>query len=354
MIRLLIVDDSAFARYSITRLVNADPEIEVVASARDGVEALEKVSQLHPDVITLDVEMPRMNGLETLQKIMAENPTPVLMVSSLTSEGSDTTLKALELGAVDFFLKSNPSCPTGYYGAEGRLLDKIHMASRIDKNRLNPGSINRPVRTLARTVRPISANAPRNIIAIASSTGGPGALYTVIPQLPHDIPAAVLIVQHMPPAFTKSLSDRLNDLSPLSVKEAQEGDRITEGRVLVAPGGFHMEVERGYKVSLNKEPPILGLRPAADVMLSSVAQLYGRNTICVVLTGMGSDGTKGAALIKSAGGRVIAQNEASCVVYGMPRSVVEAGAADEVLPLNDIAGQVSKLCQSKETAGALL
>jgi two-component system chemotaxis response regulator CheB len=331
MIRLLIVDDSAFARYSITRLVGADSEIEIVDSARDGVEALEKVSQLHPDVITLDVEMPRMNGLETLQKIMADNPTPVLMVSSLTSEGSDTTLRALELGAVDFFLKSSPSCPTGYYGAENRLLDKIHLASRLDKGKLNRYN-GRPAHKVE--VKPAErkpGGTPRNIIAIASSTGGPGALYTVIPQLPQDLPAAVLVVQHMPPAFTKSLSDRLNELSPLSVKEAQEGDQITEGRVLVAPGGFHMEVEHG-------------LRPAADIMLASVARLYGKNTICVVLTGMGSDGTKGATLIKSAGGRVIAQNEATCVVYGMPRSVVEAGAADQVLPLNDIAGQVSRLC----------
>jgi two-component system chemotaxis response regulator CheB len=324
--------------------VNADSEIEIVDLARDGVEALEKVSQLHPDVITLDVEMPRMNGLETLQKIMADNPTPVLMVSSLTSEGSDTTLRALELGAVDFFLKSSPSCPTGYHGAENRLLDKIHLAARLDKDKLGRCNVRLPLVAKPKAPERKPGGTPRNIIAIASSTGGPGALYTVIPQLPQDLPAAVLVVQHMPPAFTKSLSDRLNELSPLSVKEAQEGDQIMEGRVLVAPGGFHMSVEHGYKGSLNREPPILGLRPAADIMLASVARLYGKNTICVVLTGMGSDGTKGATLIKSAGGRVIAQNEATCVVYGMPRSVVEAGAADHVLPLNDIAGQVSKLC----------
>ena len=354
MIRLLIVDDSAFARYSINHLVSSDPEIEVVGSAKDGIEGLEKAKALHPDVITLDVEMPRMNGLEALQKIMEEAPAPVLMVSSLTSEGSDTTIKALERGAVDFFLKSNPSCPTGYYGAENRLLEKIHMAARLDKSKLGPRAIRLPVRKPVKIARNPSGNSPRQILAIASSTGGPGALYEVVPHLPQDLPAAVLIVQHMPPAFTKSLADRLNDLSPLVVKEAEDGDQIKEGQVLLAPGGFHMTVERGYKVGLNKEPPIVGLRPAADIMLSSLARLYGKDTLLVVLTGMGSDGTKGAVLIKAAGGRVIAQDEASCVVYGMPRSVVEAGAADEVLPLTSIAGQVSRLCQSKETAGALL
>jgi two-component system chemotaxis response regulator CheB len=344
MIRLLIVDDSAFARYSINRLVSVDPEIEVVGAAKDGAEALEKTGQLHPDVITLDIEMPRMNGLEALQKIMAEQPTPVLVVSSLTGEGSDTTIKALELGAVDFFLKSSPSCPTGYYGAESRLLDKIRLAARLDKNKLGSHGGKVPVKKALTTNRQASRDSPRNIVAIASSTGGPGALYELIPHLSQGIPAALLVVQHMPPAFTRSLADRLNDLSQLSVKEAQGGDYIREGQVLVAPGGFHMAVESGYKVSLNKDPPILGLRPAADVMLSSVARLYGRDTICVVLTGMGSDGTRGATLIKAAGGRVIAQDEASCVVYGMPRSVVEAGAADEILPLASIAAEVGRLC----------
>lgn len=344
MIRLLIVDDSAFARYSISRLVSGDPGIEVVGSAKDGVEALEKTVQLRPDVITLDIEMPRMNGLDALQKIMSEQPTPVLVVSSLTSEGSDTTIKALELGAVDFFLKSSSSCPTGYYGAESRLMDKIRLAARLDKSKLRSHNGGIPVKKAARITRQTSPGSPRKIVAIASSTGGPGALYHLIPHLPQDIPAALLVVQHMPPAFTKSLADRLNDLSALSVREAQDGDQVREGQVLVAPGGFHMAIENEYRISLSKDPPILGLRPAADVMLSSVARLYGKDTICVVLTGMGSDGTKGATLVKAAGGHVIAQDEASCVVYGMPRSVAEAGAADEVLPLTSIAGHIAKLC----------
>jgi len=344
VIRLLIVDDSAFARFSISRLVASDPEIEIVGLAKDGIQALEMVRDLHPDVITLDIEMPRMNGLDALAKITAENPTPVIVVSSLASEGSETTIKALELGAVDFFLKTNPSCPTGYHGAENRLLDKIRMAAGIEKGKIRPLPRNLVVKSPGKIVKGPQDASPRKIVAIASSTGGPGALYELIPHLPQDLQAAVLIVQHMPPAFTRSLAERLNDLSAVSVKEAQDGDQIVEGRVLVAPGGFHMTAEKEFRVKLNKDPPILGLRPAADIMFSSVARFYGKNTICVVLTGMGSDGTIGAGKLKEGGAYVVAQDEASCVVYGMPRSVVDAGLANEVLPLTDIAGQLGKLC----------
>ncbi len=346
MIRLLIVDDSAFARYSISRLVASDPEIEIVGLAKDGIQALEMVRELHPDVITLDIEMPRMNGLEALGKITVENPTPVIVVSSLASEGSETTIKALELGAVDFFLKTNPSCPTGYHGAESRLLDKIHMAAGLEKSKIRQFTgvsvtklpLNRPMMH--------HGSSPRRIVALASSTGGPGALYELIPHLPQDLQAAVLIVQHMPPAFTRSLAERLNDLSAVSVKEAQDGDQIVEGRVLVAPGGFHMTAEKEFRVRLNKDPPILGLRPAADILFASVARFYAKNTVCVVLTGMGSDGTVGAGRLKEGGAYVIAQDEASCVVYGMPRSVVDAGLANEILPLTHIASQLGKICSN--------
>ena len=348
MIRLLITDDSAFCRYSITRLVNTDSEIEIVGYAKDGVEALEKIKELNPDVMTLDVEMPRLNGLQTLEKVMLDNPLPVIMVSSLTDENSDTTVQALELGAVDYFLKANPSCPVSCYGVENVLLDKIKAAAKISKNKLGPAID--PLKRFNKTaVSKSNGNGngngnPRKIIAVASSTGGPGSLYKFIPFLPADIPAAIFIVQHMPAGFTKTLADRLNELSQLSVKEAEDGDKLQEGQVVLAKGGYHMLIGREYRVKLTKDPPVFGLRPAADITMSSVVPLYGKDIIFVVLTGMGSDGTKGAVLLKNNGGHVIAQDEQSCIVYGMPRSVVEAGAADKVLPLSAMAEEVTRLC----------
>jgi two-component system chemotaxis response regulator CheB len=346
MIRLLITDDSAFCRYSITRLVNTDRDIEIVGYAKDGVEALEKVKELHPDVMTLDVEMPHLDGLHTLEKVMVENPLPVIMVSSLTDEHSDTTIRALELGAVDYFLKANPSCPVSCFGVENVLLDKIKAAAKINRSKLAAA-----VTPSGRNIRPVSKRptaggngVPRKIVAVASSTGGPGALYKFIPFIPADIPAALFIVQHMPAGFTRSLADRLNELSQVSVKEAEDGDKLSEGQAILAKGGYHMLIDRGYRVRLTKDPPVFGLRPAADITMSSVAPLYGKDIIFVVLTGMGSDGTKGAVLVKNAGGHIIAQDEESCIVYGMPRSVVEAGVADKVLPLTSIAEEVARLC----------
>jgi two-component system chemotaxis response regulator CheB len=348
MIRLLITDDSAFCRYSITRLVGTDKDIEIVGYARDGVEALEKIRELEPDVMTLDVEMPRLDGLQTLEKVMTDCPLPVIMVSSLTDGHSDTTVRALELGAIDYFLKASSSCPVSCYGVENTLLDKIKAAAKVSKSKLLAA-----VGSSARSGRPAlkkhvigNNGTPRKIIAVASSTGGPGALYKFIPFIPADIPAALFVVQHMPVGFTKSLADRLNELSQVSVKEAEDGDRLHEGHVILAKGGYHMLVGREYRIKLTKDPPVLGLRPAADITMSSAAPLYGKDIIFVVLTGMGSDGTRGAVLVKNAGGHVIAQDEQSCIVYGMPRSVVEAGVADKVLPLTSIAEEVSRLCSN--------
>ncbi len=353
MVKVLIVDDSSFARLSITRQLNADPEIDVVGVARNGIEALEKMKTLEPNVVTLDVEMPRMDGLQTLSHIMAEQPTPVVMLSSLTGEGTTTTIRALELGAIDYYLKSSPASPVASFGLGDSLVAKVKMAAKVGGSKL---------RTLVRTVqtRRVDKTAtagsrgpgrspapPKKTIIIGSSTGGPNALYQVLPNLPADIPASMLIVQHMPPAFTKSLADRLDQLSEVEVREASVGDALVAGRVLVAPGDYHMTVSPDGRIRLNQEAPVLGLRPAVDITMKSAASVYGAATIGVILTGMGSDGTTGAAAIRSAGGRVTTQDEASCIVYGMPRSVVESGNSDTVVALPRMAREILRMCESR-------
>ncbi|MFB3820291.1 MAG: chemotaxis response regulator protein-glutamate methylesterase [Candidatus Methylomirabilales bacterium] len=348
MIRLLVVDDSAFVRYAIARMVATDPEIEVAGVARSGVEAIAKTKELHPDVLTLDVEMPEMDGLTALRHIMAEAPTPVVMVSSLTSEGAQATIRALELGAVDFFLKSTSSNPLGSGNSPGELISKIRIAAALGKTGL--GRLQLPYRASARHkgAKPASGGSPRRLVVIASSTGGPRTLHQVVPALPAGLPAAVLIVQHMPAGFTKTLAERLDELSEINVREAAPGVPLAEGTAFLAPGGYHMVVDAHGVVDLNRDPAVLGLRPAADVTMLSVAPFFGRMTVAAVLTGMGSDGTKGCAAIKAAGGRVLAQDEATSVVYGMPRSVVEAGLADKVVPLPDVAGEIAALCALEE------
>ena len=346
MIRLLVVDDSAFARCAILRLVSACPEIEIVGFSHDGIEALEQVKKLKPDVITLDVEMPRMSGLEALETIMAEVPTPVVMASSMTGRGTKTTIRALEIGAVDFFLKASIANPVGSCGCQNELITKIKLAAKVDKASLKRGPARQESPLRARRLIPRHTSSPRKVVVIASSTGGPGALYQIIPRLPEDLPAALIVIQHMPAGFTRSLAERLNELSLVSVREAEPDVLLKEGQVLMAPGSYHMMVEAGDKISINQNLPVLGLRPAADVTMPSVARWYEGSSIGVVLTGMGSDGTNGAASIKASGGKVVAQDEATCVVYGMPRSVVESGLADKIVPLSQIAEEIVALCQS--------
>ncbi len=348
VVRVLIVDDSVFARFSISRQLSADPEIEVVGVAHDGTEVLEKIRELKPSVVTLDVEMPRIDGLETLEHIMSEEPVPVVMLSSLTGNGTDTTIRALELGAIDFFLKPSPATPAGLCGFTNDLNTKIKLAARVERTRLKVATKRREIPS--RPKRPLMKrySSPSKVIVIGSSTGGPGALYELIPNLPSDMSASILVVQHMPPGFTKSLADRLNQLSQIEVKEAESGDLLRRGQALVAPGNYHMTVKAGNKIRLNQEPAVLGLRPAADVTMQSTAQVYGASSIGVILTGMGSDGTKGAALIKAAGGKIAAQDEATCVVYGMPRSVVESGNVDKIVPLPQMAQEIVLMCQEQQ------
>ncbi len=336
-LRVMVVDDSAFIRFSIIQQLNEDPEILVVGSASNGREALRLIPELQPDVITLDVEMPHLDGLSTLREIMRDFPRPVIMVSSLTREGASETIQALMLGAVDFFPK--PNNRLDIRAAMGEIIAKIKLASRAKVKSANS--------ILLKTAASRSPNLPEKkvhsyskmtpVVLIGSSTGGPGALSEIIPALPGNLASPVIIVQHMPVGFTKSLSDRLNSLSSLKVKEAEPGDRLLVGQALVAPGGFHMILDENEQVVLNQKPAVHGVRPAVDVTLNSVNRHFGGNMIGVILTGMGSDGAIGMSILHNAGGYVIAEDESTCVVWGMPRSVVEAGAASAILPRPKIA-----------------
>ena len=347
-VRVLVVDDSAFARLTISKYLAGDPAIEVIGVARDGLDALEKVKLLDPDVVTMDVEMPKLDGIGTLERIMQDYPRPVIMLSSITAEGAEVTIRALELGAIDFFLKPSLINPSGRDEVNNELIDKIKNAAEVDVSKL----VWRVKKLLAGTARPVAARLrkeraaekARMVVIIGTSTGGPRALYEVVPGIPADIPATVVIVQHMPPKFTKSLADRLNEISPMPVKEAEAGDRLITGHALVAPGGFHMVMAPGGRIGLTLDKPVCGLRPAIDVTMESLVRHYGASCLGVVLTGMGNDGTKGCAMIKAAGGNVISEDQSTCVIYGMPRSVAEAGFADHVLPLGRIANGIINYC----------
>jgi two-component system, chemotaxis family, protein-glutamate methylesterase/glutaminase len=347
-IRVLVVDDSAFMRFTITKHLNETPGITVVGAARDGREALDLIPQLNPDVITLDVEMPRLDGISTLREIMAQFPRPVVMLSSLTSEGTVETVQALTLGAVDFVAK--PAFKANINSVLEEVVEKVFKASKA-----RVWSSNRQLAKTAPIIKlPTSENKakPRplsrqeKIVVIGSSTGGPRALNTVIPYLPEKLPAAVVVIQHMPAGFTRSLAERLDSASRLKVKEAEPGDTLEVGRVLMAPGGFHTVFDNQGIVTLNQNPPVHGVRPAIDVTLVSIAQLFGSRVVGVILTGMGNDGTNGAGLVHGVGGWVIAEAEETCVVWGMPRSVTEAGFVNQVVPLQDVAQAIVKAVES--------
>lgn len=362
MIRILVIDDSAFMRKVLTDLFKRQSDFEVVDVGRNGVEAIEKVKQYSPDVVTLDVEMPVMDGLTALEQIMTVKPTPVVMVSSLTKAGADATIKALALGAVDFVAKSAGAI-SRIDDIEKDLLQKCREAASVSGSRLKSASVVATAKKekvtevfiqplvekkdkpeiSEKTISAIKSSSvistPDWIVAIGTSTGGPRALQEVLTRLPK-LPCPALIVQHMPPGFTRSLAERLNSLSEHTVKEATDNDRLLAGTIYIAPGDFHMTVSKdsgGVFVKLNKDPAIGGLRPAVDPMMVSVSEAYGAKTVGVILTGMGQDGAKGMAAIKKAKGLTIAEDQSTAVVYGMPKAAVEAGAVDTILPLNQVA-----------------
>lgn len=351
-IRVLVVDDSAFMRKFISDLINSQPDMEVVATARDGLDGLEKTALFDPDVITLDIEMPRLDGLGMLEELARRDPRPVVVLSSLTRNGVEITIRALDLGAVDFIAKPSGPISLDLDKVREELWQKIRTASRVSRWRLLRGAARRRLRepaaasvaagTYSAGLLIGGAGASKgdgsdNLVVIGSSTGGPNALAGVIPSLPAEFPACAIVVQHMPPGFTRSMADHLNRLSAIEVKEAADGDGLVPGRCLVAPGGYHLVLDHAGVVALDSSAPRHGVRPSVDVTLESVARNWQGRLAVVIMTGMGHDGAEGARLVRERGGTVMAQDEASCVVYGMPRAVVERGLADQVLPLQEIA-----------------
>jgi two-component system chemotaxis response regulator CheB len=350
-IRCLIVDDSAVIRSILQRMLNSDPEIEVVASASDPYVAREKLVELKPDVMTLDIEMPRMDGLTFLEKVMVAMPTRTLIISSLAKQQSEMALRALEAGAIDVLAKPALDVKESLQGMRDELVSRVKAVARAQ--------LQKPIQlTQARSKAPLNTRAPgqttHQILAIAASTGGTEALKVLLSGLPPDIPGT-LIVQHMPPVFTRTFAANLNRICSFEVKEAEEGDRVKPGLVLIAPGNFHMELTRSgayYYVKLNQDAPQHGVRPAADVLMRSAARYAGKNAIGVVLTGMGRDGALGLLEMRRAGAYNIAQDEATSVVYGMPKMALESGGVDKVLPLIDIAPHLIREFQKRDVAAS--
>ncbi|QOX79910.1 chemotaxis response regulator protein-glutamate methylesterase [Trichlorobacter lovleyi] len=341
-IKVLIIDDSAVIRTVLTEILNGAGDIEVIGTAPDPLFAKNKLTSLQPDVITLDVEMPRMDGLTFLEELMHTNPVPVLMVSSLTQRACDTTLRALELGAIDYVTKPSIEITQGVEALAHEIIAKVRIAAKAR------------VRFAARGSLPATAAAPATpkasaldtsrmattdkLIAIGASTGGTQAITEVITQLPASIPG-IVVVQHMPPVFTKSYAERLNTMSRVNVKEAEHGDRILRGTAFIAPGGRHMSIRRDgamYYLELSDGPPVNYVKPAVDVLFRSVARFAGRNAVGVILTGMGEDGARGLKEMREHGALTLAQDEASCIVFGMPKRAIEMDAVDRVLPLSQI------------------
>jgi two-component system, chemotaxis family, protein-glutamate methylesterase/glutaminase len=341
-IKVLIIDDSAVIRQTLTQLLNQDQSIKVIATAADPFIAAAKMRDEVPDVITLDVEMPRMDGLTFLRKLMSQHPIPVVIISSLTARGTESAILAMEYGAVAVYKK-----PSSYSLSATDVQLIIDGVKSAAKSRLRRRSQNAIERTplVNKPVNQSMAQTTDKVIALGASTGGTEAILEFLQSMPIDS-YGIVIVQHMPEMFTRSFAERLNRICDLTVKEAAHGDSIIKGRVLIAPGNKHMEIKRSgarYFVELSDHDPVNRHRPSVDVLFKSVARYAGRNAIGVILTGMGADGAAGLLEMKNAGAETIAQNEESCVVFGMPREAIKLDAASKVLPLNLIASYVSKL-----------
>ena len=369
--KVLIVDDSPFMRKALERMLQA-PDIQVVGSARDGLDALEKIPLLNPDIVTLDIEMPRLDGLGCLKRIMAEMPRAVLMVSSLTQEGAQATLEALALGAVDFIPKESSLASASILQIQQDLQEKVRklaLSPRFRKTRALPPPPAPPVAgaPVGAFPRPFAQPAPvhaipqpppqavarvgalagpmAELLVIGCSTGGPKALQDLLPALPRNLPVPCLVVQHMPASFTGTFAERLNSLCQVEVKEAQHGETARAGVVYIAPGGQHMTYhQRGFGgvIELSAEPSASLHRPSVDVLFQSIADTCNRQVLAMILTGMGSDGARGMAALKARGAHTLAEAEESCVVYGMPRAAFERGCVDQVAPLQDMAGILRK------------
>lgn len=338
--KVLIVDDSALMRQLLTNILSSDPQLEVIGTAGDPFAAREKIISLKPDVLTLDIEMPRMDGLTFLEKVMRGHPMPVVMISSLTSKGADTTLRALSLGAVDYVAKPKIDVSNGTVELGEEIVAKVKAAARAKVRCLGPSTPPPPV-AAGKTYH---FSATHKVVAIGASTGGTEALKDVLAPLPADFPG-IVIVQHMPEAFTHQFAERLNSLCKIRVQEAQDGDRILPGHALLAPGGHHMAVVRRgmeYGVHVYRGERVNRHLPSVDVLFSSCAHHLGKNVIGVILTGMGADGARGMLEMKQADAFNIAQDESSCVVFGMPKEAIHLNAVDQILPLGHIPNALMK------------
>ncbi|MED0674594.1 MULTISPECIES: protein-glutamate methylesterase/protein-glutamine glutaminase [Aneurinibacillus] len=376
-IRAVVVDDSAFMRKIISDLLAGDPDIQVVGKGRNGLEAIELVKKLSPDVITLDVEMPVMSGIEALEQIMKVSPLPVVMLSSLTQHGTSETIRALEMGAVDFISKPSGAISLDLHKIGAEIVQKVKEAagvkvSRLIKSEIAPlrvspllrsGGQHHPGSVLAEkeTVRDDNEKKiwhaedgrrnVHNLVAIGTSTGGPKALQVLLRDFPRDFRGAVVIVQHMPPGFTKSLAQRLNSLCEIEVTEAEDNQVLKEGHAYIAPGNYHMEIRQRTDgelyISLNQSQPRGGHRPSVDMLFESIARIHHPAKYAIIMTGMGSDGTAGLKKLKETGNcTVIAQDESTCVVFGMPRAAIRAGTVDIVAPLHEISVQLMRCLSS--------
>lgn len=338
-IRVLIVDDSAIVRKIFSEELSKYPDIEIIGTAPDPYVARDKIVSLKPDVITLDIEMPRMDGITFLKKLMRYYPLPTIVVSSLTTKGGKLTLEAIDSGAVDVIAKPGAAYTVGDMSAQ--LVEKIRAAARAKivrkEERATDAALQQPMKALAQT--------SNKVIAVGASTGGTEALKALLVQMPPNSPGMV-IVQHMPAHFTTAFAERLNGICQISVKEAKDGDRLSSGLALIAPGNFHMLLRRSgavYYVEVKTGPMVHHQRPAVDVLFKSTAQYAGANAIGVILTGMGADGAAGLLEMKKAGAGTVAQDENSCVVFGMPKEAIKMGAVDKVLPLDQIAAQIIRM-----------
>jgi two-component system, chemotaxis family, protein-glutamate methylesterase/glutaminase len=351
-IKVLVVDDSALMRKIISDMINSEIDMEAIETARNGEELLNKLSRLKPDVITLDVEMPKIDGIQALREMKKRGfNIPVIMLSSISQRGTELTMGCLETGAFDFLPKPSGSISLDINKVREELVQKIRLAyekssakgSIISKNTSEDTSSRPSIRnSIGKTLRSNTLLKPEAVV-IGASTGGPKALYTVITALPEKIGVPIFVVQHMPVGFTKAFAERLDFNSAIKVVEAQDGDVIEKDRVYIAPGGFHMEVGSDKRIHLNTEPTIWGVRPAVDKLFISATKVYGGRLVSVVLTGMGKDGAQGTIEIKKNGGITISEDQSTCTIYGMPRAAYETGMVDEVLPINEIALEIIKL-----------
>lgn len=346
MVRVLVVDDSALMRKLIPQIIERDTSIHVVGTAMDGAFAMKKIEELRPNVITLDLEMPRMDGMETLKAIMRHYHLPVIVVSAHTTQGASTTFKALSMGAFDFVAKPLNALSSNMDAIAEELINKVKVAAQT-KMPVSQPELPGPRKTKKPVVRRVPT---RRVIAIGISTGGPNALQYVLSQLPGDFPASIVVVQHMPEGFTELFAQRLDECCSIDVKEANSGDLLLAGRALICPGNKHMRVRRmplGNIVVLSDDPKVNGHRPSVDVLFRSVAEEFGREGMAVIMTGMGEDGAEAMGEIKNAGGLTIAQDEESCTVFGMPRAAIERGHAMRVVSLDAMANTLTAQCAER-------